>query len=733
MEEKHRNIKEFGEGQKDGLEPLKPLELGDCKTVDDIVRGMKFTAFGGRNLGEAADVLESMTKDRKCLKVLTLSGAMTIAKMSHVVCDMIENGMADIVVSTGALMAHGFTEAAGMTHFKYRPDMNDEELYDKGYNRVYDTLEMEKNLDAAAEIVSHVLDEWDGKEPLCSYKLNEKLGEFLVKNAPGRGVLKSAYVKKVPVYVPAFTDSELGLDLGTNKRKRKLDGRPDITFDPYLDLEDYTERVRKADKLGIFTIGGGVPRNWAQQVGPYLDLIDRRIGEGGAMKMFQYATRICPEPVHWGGLCLHGDTKIDSPRDLTEYPDGVPIRELADTSNFPVYAYDFHKKRIVLSNARRVWKTGVKKLYKVKYGWIAGWSNGRKLRTEEIVASAEHKIMLRDGNFKLVSELKENDRLMPFNTYHKADKHGFYRFISLNNGKKIPEHRFIVQEMIGRKLAMSEAVHHIDHNTLNNTPDNLDTIDFVDHARYHRFAQTQESIEKQRQTLKEITNPLVMQEKSRKFWNDLDEEEYQRLCEKRKQTALQPEERIRRSAISTSYWLPMNKEEKKIRLQNAHEATRKRWGSLSPETRSRLVTGEKNGRFIKGITDTAIRNALIAEEGVITRAARKLNISTKVFQKRMQIHGIGRKWIEENCVDNHFVMSVEYFGEDETYDMTVDNTHNFAANGIIVSNSGCTYSEGVSWGKFVPRSQGGMQAEVFADATIAWPIIIKAVMERLRK
>ncbi len=302
MEEKHRNSKQFGQGKADGLEPLTPLELSECRSVDDLVRGMKNTSFGGRNLGEAADVLEEMTKDRECLKVLTLSGAMTIAKMSHVVCDMIEHGMADIVISTGALMAHGFTEAAGMTHFKYRPDMNDEELYEKGYNRVYDTLEMEKNLDDAAEIVSKVLDEWDADETLCSYRLNEKLGEYLVKNAPGRGVLKSAFEKKVPVYVPAFTDSELGLDLGTKKRKRKLEGKPDISFDPYLDLEDYTERVFKSERLGIFTIGGGVPRNWAQQVAPYLDLIDRRIGEGGAMRMFHYAARICPEPTHWGGL-----------------------------------------------------------------------------------------------------------------------------------------------------------------------------------------------------------------------------------------------------------------------------------------------------------------------------------------------------------------------------------------------------------------------------------------------
>ena len=72
--------------------------------------------------------------------------------------------------------------------------------------------------------------------------------------------------------------------------------------------------MQKQKKLGIFTIGGGVPRNWAQQVGPYLDLIRWRILEKGKkesyfakegdpyFKRFNYAVRICPEPVYWGGL-----------------------------------------------------------------------------------------------------------------------------------------------------------------------------------------------------------------------------------------------------------------------------------------------------------------------------------------------------------------------------------------------------------------------------------------------
>ena len=47
--------------------------------------------------------------------------------------------------------------------------------------------------------------------------------------------------------------------------------------------------------------------------------------------------------------------------------------------------------------------------------------------------------------------------------------------------------------------------------------------------------------------------------------------------------------------------------------------------------------------------------------------------------------------------------------------------------------SGCTYREGVSWGKFVAPEEGGRFAEVLCDATIAWPLLLKGVSQRLKK
>ena len=264
---------------------------------------MSNTAFTGRQLGEAADVLEAMARDEDCFVVMTLAGAMTVAKQGLIIAELIDRGIVNAIVSTGALMAHGLVEATGRSHFRYNPDVPDTELYEQGYNRVYDTLEPEQNLDDVEHVMAEVLGSWDHSDVLCSYKLNHKIGEFLAKRSKEqRGILKSAYDQGVPVFVPAFTDSELGLDVALHNRMREGSGRHKIRFDPFEDLEHFASTLLRQKRLGIFTIGGGVPRNWSQQFGPFIELRHRRMGENVPLKRYHYGLRICPEPVYWGGL-----------------------------------------------------------------------------------------------------------------------------------------------------------------------------------------------------------------------------------------------------------------------------------------------------------------------------------------------------------------------------------------------------------------------------------------------
>jgi len=303
--------RELHDGRADGLVPLESLDLDGVTSFAGLLRAMSKTAFGGRSLGEALDVTLAMVRDPDCKVVLTLSGAMTIAKMGKVIAKMIDTGMVQAVVSTGALMAHGLSEAVGMVHYRHDPRMSDEELFDKGYNRVYDTLEMEANLNYVEEFSSRALDALEGEPELSSEIVCRALGRVLAEEPEGEGVLRSAYLAKVPVYVPAFTDSELGLDLSTwaMKRARARGVNDPLTlfshvprYNPYLDLNSFTRFALGAKRLGIFTIGGGVPRNWAQEIGPYVEITNHRLGISLATPRYRYAVRICPEPTHWGGL-----------------------------------------------------------------------------------------------------------------------------------------------------------------------------------------------------------------------------------------------------------------------------------------------------------------------------------------------------------------------------------------------------------------------------------------------
>ncbi len=298
-----RRKEEFGDGWQHGLEPLEPLDVRAAGSFAAMLGQMKRASFGARALGEAADVLYEMVSDPKCFVVGTFSGAMTIAKMGLLITEMIDQGMLNAVVSTGALIGHGMVEQSGHTHFRYDPSWSDEALYQAGYDRVYDTLELEKNLYAAEDILDAVLERIGPERPFGSFELNAELGAYLAQTCAGRGILQSAHRRGVPVYVPAFTDSEIGLDVFTYNTLAQRAGRPTVRFDPMRDVADFLERISAAERLGLFTIGGGVPRNWAQQAGPLAELLHFQTrGKTGGLVRFRYAVRICPEPVHWGGL-----------------------------------------------------------------------------------------------------------------------------------------------------------------------------------------------------------------------------------------------------------------------------------------------------------------------------------------------------------------------------------------------------------------------------------------------
>ncbi|OGF83179.1 hypothetical protein A3B18_00505 [Candidatus Giovannonibacteria bacterium RIFCSPLOWO2_01_FULL_46_13] len=275
---------------------LKESLAGKPTSIIDFMHDLR--RFGGIAplIPAAAENFAEMVSDPDMTIILTITGVMTIAQFDWMICDIIERKMCHVLSCTGALMAHGLTKSIGLSHFKHNPHLNDSVLRKHQVNRITSSYEMEESLDQVEKVEIDILDSTREKIISPSY-LHEQMGKYLAQHyQKERGILKSAYLHNVPVFVPAFSDSEIQNNKIVHNRLRKIAGLKKIFVDEELDVERWISVNSNSKKLGIFAIGGGPPRNTAQNTCPLIDILNKRAGESLIPKKFSRGVRICADP-----------------------------------------------------------------------------------------------------------------------------------------------------------------------------------------------------------------------------------------------------------------------------------------------------------------------------------------------------------------------------------------------------------------------------------------------------
>jgi deoxyhypusine synthase len=274
------------------IRKVKPFNPTSVKKVDDLLIALKDCGFQGRNLGIALDILEKMTSDKNCLTVLTLSGAMVPAGMGELISVLIEHKLIDVLISTGANITHDLVDAASdIGHYLGSPNVDDDELFKHRINRIYDIFLPEENYDKAdiklLEIIQSSFTEKNIQ--ITPSEFLQKLGSNLSSDC----ILSKAAQNNIPIFVPAFSDSELALKL----LKYDYYEGYNFQFDILGDVKKFAEIVKNYREYGTLIVGGGVPRNWAQQIFPMLDQFDKIIKMG-----YNYSVRIHTAMEYDGGL-----------------------------------------------------------------------------------------------------------------------------------------------------------------------------------------------------------------------------------------------------------------------------------------------------------------------------------------------------------------------------------------------------------------------------------------------
>ena len=254
-------------------------------TVQQLINFYGSTGYNARRLAEAAEILKEMI-DTESTVCLTLAGAMTPIGIGRTISAMIETGFIDWIVSTGANVYHDLHFAYDLPVRQGHFDVDDDILYSKQIVRIYDVYIKEMGTLQAQDIVVQREIKRAKKvipQNASTADIAYALGKAAKENSkyPEKSFLVKAYEHKVPVYMPAISDSSIGLNMLPLLFEDKS-----ILPNVILDVAESAAILWKSERSGGLELGGGVPKNFFQQTGPALYQI-LKVKEGGQDYLIQ--------------------------------------------------------------------------------------------------------------------------------------------------------------------------------------------------------------------------------------------------------------------------------------------------------------------------------------------------------------------------------------------------------------------------------------------------------------
>ncbi|MGB5288535.1 MAG: deoxyhypusine synthase, partial [Ignavibacteriaceae bacterium] len=162
--------------------------------------------------------------------------------------------------------------ALGFKLYKGTKFVDDNELIDLHIDRIYDTYIDEDELRICDDTCAKIFNSMEPK-PYSSREFLWEFGKYLEQNGGPKvddSVIWAAYKKNVPIFVPAFSDCSAGFGFIVHQTEN-----PDnhVSVDSAKDFLELTKIKLASKETGIFMIGGGVPKNFTQDIVVAADIL----------------------------------------------------------------------------------------------------------------------------------------------------------------------------------------------------------------------------------------------------------------------------------------------------------------------------------------------------------------------------------------------------------------------------------------------------------------------------
>jgi deoxyhypusine synthase len=275
------------------VEEIEHIDIKQHNIVP-MVDAMSNMAFSARDLARAAQIYETMLRDEDCAIILCLAGSLFSAGLKNVIVDLVRHNMVDAIVSTGAyIVDQDFFEGLGFKHYKGDVFMSDDVLRQLSIDRIYDTYIDEEDLRICDTTCGEIAESLEPR-PYSSREFIREMGRHLSKHAKNRdSVVLAAFENNVPIFCPAFSDCSAGFGLIYHQWKNP---EKHLSIDSAKDFLELTKVKIDSKQSGLFMVGGGVPKNFAQDTVVAGDYLGFDVG------MHKYAVQITVADMRDGAL-----------------------------------------------------------------------------------------------------------------------------------------------------------------------------------------------------------------------------------------------------------------------------------------------------------------------------------------------------------------------------------------------------------------------------------------------
>jgi deoxyhypusine synthase len=295
----HRAPGASGHAPKDYLKgkPIKYYRPRGSAEVRHLIEG-GFQAFNAGRLSEACHIFtdKMLAPENDTTIGLTVAGALTPAGLGGCVIELMDRGLIDFMISTGANLYHDLHYALNFTLHRGSPFLDDVELYEQGIIRIYDVLFPATVLLETDKYIRDFLVRANLEGPMSTSEFHYRLGQDLLDRNPGceeYSVVARAALTGVPIYTSSPGDSSIGMNIAYHE----LMNGSTLMIDPNRDVNEVCAIILAGNQNGCVILGGGSPKNFYLQGQPTLWEV-YGIPKGGN----DYFIQITTDQVVWGGL-----------------------------------------------------------------------------------------------------------------------------------------------------------------------------------------------------------------------------------------------------------------------------------------------------------------------------------------------------------------------------------------------------------------------------------------------